>query len=452
MTLFYGDSAMKAAHLVLCGALGVVTAASASAQQAMYGYPAGAAGGGLMQPMGYYPQAMPAAYMQMGTPDTPPHPQAGYPQTGYPQAGYPQMGYAQMGAGGYPMTAPIDPQQALYGPATPMNGDPPSMYGGDGMSCGPGCGNGCGTGWGNGCGPNQAQCFEDETIHYAYADAEVFYARRDNGVISQPVIVAAPPATDVLATTTDLSFIYMPGVKFQAGYFFRNGWGVEGDYWGQWDFSDRKTINGNNNLAIPGDLGLGSANFFDVDQITEIYSSHVNNYEINIILPYASWQWLAGFRYLSIDERFDIHTVSADTGNGDYQIRTRNRLYGGQLGARNQWQIERFIVDFEGKAGVFVNAAHQDQSVVGDVDGELRPLVGSSEHQAAFVGEVSAYLFIPMGTHFTGRLGYTAIWIDDLALAPDQLDFTNTPTSGTTIYTRGSMLIHGFNAGIEARF
>ncbi len=65
---------------------------------------------------------------------------------------------------------------------------------------------------------------------------------------------------------------------------------------------------------------------------------------------------------------------------------------------------------------------------------------------------MSAYLFIPMGTHFTGRLGYTAIWVNDLALAPDQLDFTNTPTSGTGIYTRGSMLIHGFNAGMEARF
>jgi hypothetical protein len=100
---------------------------------------------------------------------------------------------------------------------------------------------------------------------------------------------------------------------------------------------------------------------------------------------------------------------------------------------------------------VFVNAAHQDQSVVGDTDGVLRQ-TGATERQAAFVGEVSAYLFIPMGTHFTGRLGYTAIWIDDLALAPDQLDFTDTPTSGGSIYTRGSMLIHGFNAGLEARW
>ena len=424
---------MKAARLVLCGALVLVTAASASAQQATYGYPAVAAGGGMMQPTSYYPQAMQAGYMQMGTPDSPPHPQAGYPQTGYPTM------------------APMDPQQALYGPATPMNGDPPSYGDGGCMSCGDGGYGRCGGyGDGAGCGPNQGRCFNDGAAHYAYFSAEVFYARRDNSSISQPTIIDATSGA-TLASTNDLSFIYLPGAKFAAGYYFSNGWGVEGDFWGQWGFNDFKIINGAGNLSIPGDLGLASTNFFDQDQIREIYSSHINNYEINIILPYGSFQWLAGFRYLTVSERFDINTLSAVTGTGDYQIISDNRLYGGQLGARTQWQVERFIFDFEAKAGVFANAAQQHQVVVGDTDGLLRQ-TGGRESQAAFVGEVSAYLFIPMGTHFTGRLGYTAIWVDDLAFAPDQLDFTDTPTSGTGIYTRGSMLLHGFNAGMEARF
>jgi hypothetical protein len=412
---------MKVTQLVLFGALGFVAASSASAQQAMYGYPGGAPGGGLMQPMSGYQQATPAAYAQMS-----------YPQTGYPPPA----------PSAYSMTAQMDPQQALYGPATPMNGDPPSYGDGGCMSCG--ADGDCG------CGPNAARCYDDGTAHYAYGSAEIFYARRTNAVHSQPTIIDATTGA-TLASTTDLSFIYLPGAKVQAGYFFSNGWGVEGDFWGQWGFNDFKIVNSPGNLAIPGDLGLASTNFFDQDQIREIYSSHINNYEINVILPYASVQYLAGFRYLSIDERFDINTVSDVTGTGDYQIISRNRMYGGQLGARTQWQVERFVFDFEGKAGVFVNAAHQDQSVVGDTDGVLRQ-TGAGERQAAFVGEVSAYLFIPMGTHFTGRLGYTAIWIDDLALAPDQLDFTDTPTSGTSIDTRGSMLIHGFNAGIEARW
>jgi Putative beta barrel porin-7 (BBP7) len=415
---------MKATQLVLFGALGIVAASSASAQQAMYGYPAGAMGGP-------YAGAQAASYMQ------PMGPQMG----GYPA--YPQTGYPPAAPGGYAMAPQMDPQQALYGPATPMNGDPPSYGDGSCMSCG--ADGGCG------CGPNAARCYDDGTAHYAYGSAEIFYARRDNAVISQPTIIDATTGA-TLASTTDLSFIYLPGAKIQAGYFFSNGWGVESDFWGQWGFSDFKSVSEPGNLAIPGDLGVaGRANFFNVDQITEIYSSHINNYEINFILPYASVQYLAGFRYLSIDERFDINTFSNATGSGDYQIVSHNRMYGGQLGARTQWQVERFVFDFEGKAGVFANSAHQDQTVVGDTDGVLRQ-TGASERQAAFVGEVSAYLFIPMGTHFTGRLGYTAIWIDDLALAPDQLDFTDTTTSGTGIYTRGSMLIHGFNAGLEARW
>jgi hypothetical protein len=373
--------------------------------------------------MGYYPGAMPG--QQMG----------GQPM---PMPG--QMPYPAMQAG-YPMMGQDDAQQALYGPATPMNGDPLPMNDSAGAMGG---GAGCGPG------PNAARCYDDGITHYAYGSAEVFYARRDNNVIRQPVVIDTTTG-GVVASTSDTEFRYLPGVKAQAGYMFGSGFGVEGDFWGQWAFASRKDFGGNANLAIPGDLGLSSVNFFNVDQVDLTYSSHVNNYEINFILPYASVQYLAGFRYLTVDERYDISTFSAATGTGDYQILTRNRLYGGQLGARTQWQIERFVFDFEGRGGVFANAAHQDQNVVDASGFSLRSASGS-EREPAFVGEVSSYLFIPMGSHFTGRLGYTAIWIQDLALAPDQLDFSNTATSGTGIYARRGMLIHGFNAGLEARW
>jgi Putative beta barrel porin-7 (BBP7) len=434
---------MKLSQLALAAAMLAALSAGAFAQE--YGYPMGAggfAGGpqgmgygpGAMQAMGpqmgYYPGAMPGQQMG-GQPMMMPMPGQMPGQMSYPamQAGYPMMG--QMGQS--------EAQQALYGPATPMNGDPLPMNDGNAGS-GPGCG----------CGPNQAECFDDHITHYAYGSAEVFYARRDNNVIRQPVVIDTTTG-GVVASTSDTEFRYLPGIKAQAGYMFGSGFGVETDFWGQWAFASRKNFGGNANLAIPGDLGLSSLNFFDVDQIDLTYASHINNYEINFILPYASVQYLAGFRYLTVDERYDISTFSATTGSGDYQILTRNRMYGGQLGARTQWQIERFIFDFEGRAGVFANAAHQDQTVVDASGFQLRNASGS-EREPAFVGEVSSYLFIPMGTHFTGRLGYTAIWIEDLALAPDQLDFSNTATSGTGVYARHGMLIHGFNAGLEARW
>jgi hypothetical protein len=49
-------------------------------------------------------------------------------------------------------------------------------------------------------------------------------------------------------------------------------------------------------------------------------------------------------------------------------------------------------------------------------------------------------------------LGYNLIWIEGVALAPDQLDFTNTTTSGSGIDTDGGVFLHGVNAGLEARW
>jgi len=434
---------MKLTQLALAGAALAGLSAAAWAQD--YGYAPGGAsapymGGSQGSPYG-------AAYMQAQGP------QMAYPGAmgGQPmampyqamQAQYQamQMQYPGMMNGNASMN-PGDSQQALYGPATPMNGDPLPMNDGGGMGGGPGCG--CGYG------PNSARCFNDQGIHYAYGSVDLFYATRNNNVIRQPVVIDTLSG-GVAASTSDTEFRYEPGVKAQFGYFFPSGIGLESDFWGQWAFVGRKGVSGNTNLALPGDLGLSSPNFFDVDSVEATYSSHINNYEMNVVIPYASIQYLAGFRYLTVDERYDLSTFSAISGSGDYQVLTRNRMYGGQIGARTQWQIERFVLDFEGKAGVFANAAHQDQTAVDATGFQLRNTSGG-EREPAFVGEVSAYLFIPMGEHFTGRLGYTAIWIDDVALAPDQLDFSNTVTSGTGIYARGSMLIHGFNAGLEARW
>src|SRR5258708_1255878 len=154
-------SAMKVLQLGLAGALLAALSCSASAQEGMYGNAAGSMPGayaGGPSSMGY-PQGMPS---QSGYYAQPLPSQMGYrasPQQTYMQA----AGYPQAMPAGYNMPS-ADAQQALYGPATPMNGDPLPMNGGDGAM---GDGSGCGCG----CGPNQAQSYDDETTHYAYGSA-----------------------------------------------------------------------------------------------------------------------------------------------------------------------------------------------------------------------------------------------------------------------------------------
>ena len=50
------------------------------------------------------------------------------------------------------------------------------------------------------------------------------------------------------------------------------------------------------------------------------------------------------------------------------------------------------------------------------------------------------------------RLGYNMIWLSGVALAPNQWDFTDTATSGTTLVGGGGVFLHGANLGLEARW
>ena len=50
------------------------------------------------------------------------------------------------------------------------------------------------------------------------------------------------------------------------------------------------------------------------------------------------------------------------------------------------------------------------------------------------------------------RAGYNMLWIEGVALAPDQLDFTNTPTSGRALVASNGVFYHGVNVGLEARW
>ena len=71
---------------------------------------------------------------------------------------------------------------------------------------------------------------------------------------------------------------------------------------------------------------------------------------------------------------------------------------------------------------------------------------------AAFVldaGINAAYQF--NGT-WLARVGYNVFLMDNVARAPDQLDFSNNTTSGDRIFFRQDVIAHGLNFGLEARW
>ena len=53
---------------------------------------------------------------------------------------------------------------------------------------------------------------------------------------------------------------------------------------------------------------------------------------------------------------------------------------------------------------------------------------------------------------FSVHAGYRFIWIQNLALAPDQLDLTNSPAGTRILNPHNHLLLQGFNAGAEIRW
>jgi hypothetical protein len=412
---------MKVSQLALAAALVAVLTCSASAQGPGGSYPG-------MQ--GYSMQGNPG--MQGGYPGMP---QGGY--LGMQQGGYPagQTSYSQMQG---------DPnQEQLFGPQPGAQGGPLPMGGQpEGGECGP-----CAA---------PANCYDDGLTHYAYFDAELFYARRTMGLVSSPVVDAT--SGGALATTTSPSeFKYEPGLKSTVGYMFPQAFAIEGTFEGQNYWSNHQTVNnGAADLTIPGALGaalvdLGSA-AGGTSQITTSYTSRFDSTEFNLVRPYANIQFLAGFRYIEVNDKYDINGASSAFSASDYLIQSHNHLYGAQIGARGQWQISRATFDLQSKGGIYANSAAQHQTVFDTDNTFLVRDAGASNTELAFVGEVSAYLTVPVYSFLTARFGYSALWISDLALAPNQLDFSNDATSGTALNAHEGVIIHGFDAGLEARW
>jgi len=380
----------------------------------------------------------------------------GYPQM-MPAGGYGGggMGYPGATPANYPMTQQVNAMQAMYGEGDSSGAEGAAMPGPGGPggpddgSCPPGGGE-CGDG-----GPHGP-------IGYAYGDFELFYARRTNGYKTQPLVIDTDPITaavTVITTTHDLEFPYEPGVKATVGYMWAQGFGVEGTYFGQFDLHTGllHTSTGPT-LSLPGDIGNNTTDFDAVPQITASYRSQIQNGELNFVLPYGSFQWLWGFRYMQVQELLDLNGNTGAEAS-DYVIHTNNNLYCSQLGARCQWEIGRFQFEASVKAGLGDNSANEQQMIrdVGNTvlvtnGTDTRTDIDASKNSVAFIGEVDVSAMIPMGSHWTGRLGYTGVWVTDLALAPNQLDFGIPATNGNFVNTKGNIILHGFTAGVECRF
>ncbi|WP_425613425.1 BBP7 family outer membrane beta-barrel protein [Anatilimnocola sp. NA78] len=202
----------------------------------------------------------------------------------------------------------------------------------------------------------------------------------------------------------------------------------------------------------------GTANLADIDNfqttpVTNIvgvapgtiaYTSSLHSAEFNLRRAHSDWvTWLVGFRAVQVGERLNLNA-----GGATISTDTINHLYGAQLGLDLRFlDCGTWYVNGLGKAGIYGNTADQVTRTAG-VGGAL-PFVTSGGNQTSFVGEVGLNAGYRLTDRFSLLAGYSVVWVDGVALAPDQLAGTNVTTGVSAINANGSLVYHGFNFGLE---
>jgi hypothetical protein len=191
--------------------------------------------------------------------------------------------------------------------------------------------------------------------------------------------------------------------------------------------------------------------------VLSTYASKIGSLELNLkhrstIVP--RWKWIAGFRMLELDEHLQSTFSDPNERLGDfaYNVNTRNRLYGFQLGGEFDvisgcnWCVRGFL-----KGGIYGNEANNSSNFDCLTRPECNFLAGENKSQTSFVGETGISVKYCVCDNLAIRADYRAIWVNGVALASDQINATEYLTF-TGASTSGDVLYHGGFLGMEYSF
>ena len=296
-----------------------------------------------------------------------------------------------------------------------------------------------------------------------YASLDVLGLQRDNESVQRPLVNDAVAGDPVLASG-DLAAAMGVGSRLFVGSRSPDCWGCEAGYCGVYGMTAVSQLSGNGNLAIAGPLSQRALPFSDADSARTTWVSSLNSAEFNAfhsrVAGTSFIDLLGGFRYVSLEEQATMAFTFGKTGptrplTSDYTTQTSNNLFGGQIGARARRSWDFWALEGWAKAGAFGNLEGQSQGPIvdpGGVSTVVRSARSSSATDMAFVGDLNATLVYRITPVWGARIGYNLLWIDGVALAPDQWDFSTNANAGTTLAGGGGVFLHGASVGLEARW
>ena len=264
----------------------------------------------------------------------------------------------------------------------------------------------------------------------------------------QSLLVNPVGRTDLL-NSSDLTFSTEAGPRLDLIRHGPCGWDFEVSYFGIDGWKSQAGF-----ASMPAGvatLNMDQAMPLPVSSVSFEYGSRLYSTEFNLRHAVNDWlTGLAGFRVVELDENYSVDGMQSIGQSFSNTIRTHNHLYGFQLGAEAYLLGNcRFHVDCLAKAGIYSNAAGQNDTL-------LRPAsvldAAANANAAAFVGELGLVGTFQLADHLAMRCGYQVMWLDGAALAPRQISVTNLATGVATVDTSGNVIYHGANVGLELRW
>jgi hypothetical protein len=284
--------------------------------------------------------------------------------------------------------------------------------------------------------------------------ADVMFLRRSDA--DQLALITHQETGEILVDAEHLEFNHNAAMRYQLIREYCSCWGWDIGYFG----IDSWTSSGNGGGPVSPVLQGPGIDFPSTAHGTIYraeYGSDLYSAEFNIRRRvHDCVTAVGGFRWIELQDELRTLAIAPEVIDM-YTVDTNNQMYGFQLGADTRlWDHNsRFQIDGIFRAGILFNNA--DQNTVAPILRPFEPGVASEitaqEDHTAFVGEIGirGNLQIFRGVYATG--GYSIMWLDGLALAPDQIPHTNLISPATAnLDTGGTLYFHGATVGLMGCF
>jgi hypothetical protein len=260
--------------------------------------------------------------------------------------------------------------------------------------------------------------------------------------------------TEDLLNSKNLDFPAAMGFQLSAVRHGPCGWDVELGYFQIDGWAANASVPGTSLLVASTDNTGALLAGFLVDDAQARYSSALHFAEINLKREWCDGlTLLAGFRLGELNEIYSAGGIGARSPVAiNLENRTFNHLYGFQVGADYEFYNMGGPLRINAlcKSGIYGNFAQQYSHMV--EEGSSDTTLDANRNQAAFIGEAGVVATYDVTSHLSLRASFQAMWIEGVALAPEQIGATDFAQGTTTIDTHGGVFYYGGGLGAEVKF